>query len=65
MLPGHSLRAISHNPCPNLLLKKSFVITKTCSITDRSSGCIFSDRRTRRPAVGDSRRTVGTADVFL
>jgi hypothetical protein len=29
------------------------------------SGCIFSDRRTRRPAVGDSRRTVGTADVFL
>jgi hypothetical protein len=25
MLPGHPLRAMSYNPCPNLLLKKSFV----------------------------------------
>jgi hypothetical protein len=30
MLPGHPLRAISHNPCPNLLLKKSFVKDLLC-----------------------------------
>jgi hypothetical protein len=37
MLPGHPLRAISHNPRPNLLLKKSFVYgdRKTQSAIDR------------------------------